>query len=314
LTVAGDLARAGHDVTIFEALHEPGGVLMYGIPEFRLPKEIVRAEVDYIRNLGAKIECNAVVGKSVTVDELLAEEGFDAVFIGTGAGLPYFMNIPGEALVGVYSANEYLARTNLMKAYRFPEADTPIVRAGRVAVVGGGNVAMDAARTAVRLGAEKVSLIYRRSRKEMPARIEEVHHAEEEGIEFHMLTNPVAFHGNEEGFVTEVECLRMELGDPDASGRRRPVPMAGSEFRLAAEAVIVAIGNGANPLVPATTPGLDATRWGNILADGETGKTGRKGVFAGGDIVLGAATVILAMGAGRKAATAVDEFLRTGLW
>lgn len=314
LTVAGDLVRAGHDVTIFEALHEPGGVLMYGIPEFRLPKEIVRAEVDYIRNLGAKLECNSVVGKSVTVDELLAEEGFDAVFIGTGAGLPYFMNIPGESLVGVYSANEYLTRTNLMKAYRFPEADTPIVRARRVAVVGGGNVAMDAARTAVRLGADKVSLIYRRSRKEMPARIEEVHHAEEEGVEFHMLTNPVAFHGSEEGFVTEVECQRMELGDPDASGRRRPVPMAGSEFRLAAEAVIVAIGNGANPLVPATTPGLDATKWGNIVADGETGKTSRKGVFAGGDIVIGAATVILAMGAGRKAATAIDEYLRTGLW
>ncbi len=314
LTVAGDLVRAGHDVTIFEALHAPGGVLMYGIPEFRLPKEIVRAEVDYIRDLGARIECNAVVGKSVTVDELLAEEGFDAVFVGTGAGLPYFMNIPGEGLVGVYSANEYLTRTNLMKAYRFPEADTPIVRARRVAVVGGGNVAMDAARTAIRLGAEKVYLIYRRSRKEMPARIEEVHHAEEEGIEFHLLTNPVAFHGNEEGFVAEVECQRMELGDPDASGRRRPVPMAGSEFRLAAEAVIVAIGNGANPLVPATTPGLDATKWGNIVADGETGKTSRKGVFAGGDIVIGAATVILAMGAGRKAATAIDGYLRTGLW
>jgi glutamate synthase (NADPH/NADH) small chain len=314
LTVAGDLVRAGHDVTVFEALHEPGGVLMYGIPEFRLPKEIVKAEVDYIRNLGAKIECNAVVGKSVTVDELLSEEGFDAVFIGTGAGLPYFMNIPGENLVGVYSANEYLTRTNLMKAYRFPEADTPIVRARRVAVVGGGNVAMDAARTAVRLGAEKVYLVYRRSKKEMPARIEEVHHAEEEGIEFHLLTNPIAFHGNEEGFVTEVECLKMELGEPDASGRRRPVPKAGSEFRLPAEAVIVAIGNGANPLVPSTTPGLEATKWGNIVADPETGKTSRKGVFAGGDIVIGAATVILAMGAGRKAATAIDEYLRTGRW
>jgi glutamate synthase (NADPH/NADH) small chain len=314
LTVAGDLVRIGHDVTIFEALHEPGGVLMYGIPEFRLPKEIVRAEVDYIRKLGAKLECNVVVGKSVTVDELLSEERFDAVFIGSGAGLPYFMNIPGESLVGVYSANEYLTRVNLMKAYRFPEADTPVCRARRVAVVGGGNVAMDAARTAVRLGAEKVSLVYRRSRKEMPARIEEVHHAEEEGIEFHMLTNPVAFHGNEEGFVTEVECQRMELGEPDASGRRRPVPVQGSEFRLAAEAVIVAIGNGANPLVPATTPGLEASRWGNILADPETGKTSRKGVFAGGDIVIGAATVILAMGAGRKAAAAIDGYLKTGAW
>ena len=314
LTVAGDLVRMGHDVTVFEALHEPGGVLMYGIPEFRLPKEIVRAEVDYIRKLGAKLECNAVVGKTITVDELFAEERFDAVFIGTGAGLPYFMNIPGENLVGVYSANEYLTRANLMKAFRFPEADTPVCRGRRVAVVGGGNVAMDAARTAVRLGAEKVYLVYRRSLKEMPARIEEVHHAEEEGIEFHMLTNPVAFHGNEEGFVTEVECQRMELGDPDASGRRRPVPMTGSEFRLAAEAVIVAIGNGANPLVPATTPGLDATKWGNILADQETGKTSRKGVFAGGDIVIGAATVILAMGAGRKAAEAIDEYLKTGAW
>ncbi|MEW6721329.1 MAG: NADPH-dependent glutamate synthase [Thermodesulfobacteriota bacterium] len=314
LTVAGDLVQIGHDVTIFEALHKPGGVLMYGIPEFRLPKVIVEAEVDYIRKLGAKLECNAVIGKSITIDELMTNEGFDAVFIGTGAGLPYFMNIPGENLIGVYSANEYLTRSNLMKAYKFPEADTPVSRARRVAVVGGGNVAMDAARTAVRMGAEKVYLIYRRSKKEMPARIEEVHHAEEEGVEFHLLTNPIAFHGNEEGFVTEAECQRMELGEPDASGRRRPVPVQGSEYRLAVDTVIVAIGNGANPLVPATTPGLGTNKWGNILADPETGKTSKKGVFAGGDIVIGAATVILAMGAGRKAAAAIDAFLRTGEW
>jgi len=314
LTVAGDLVRMGHAVTVFEALHKPGGVLMYGIPEFRLPKDIVEAEVEYIRKLGVRVECNAVVGKSVTVDDLLGEEGFDAVFLGTGAGLPYFLNLPGENLAGVYSANEYLTRSNLMKAYRFPEADTPVARARRVVVVGGGNVAMDAARTAARLGAEKVCLVYRRSRKEMPARIEEVHHAEEEGVEFHLLTNPIAFHGNEEGRVAEAECQRMELGDPDASGRRRPVPVAGSEFRLPADAVIVAIGNGANPLVPSTTPGLETNKWGNILADPETGKTSKRGVFAGGDIVIGAATVILAMGAGRKAAAAIDAYLKTGAW
>ena len=314
LTVAGDLVQIGHEVTIFEALHKPGGVLMYGIPEFRLPKEIVQAEVDYIRSLGAKLECNAVIGKSITIDELLEEERFDAIFIGTGAGLPYFMNIPGENLIGVYSANEYLTRANLMKAYQFPEADTPVSKARNVAVVGGGNVAMDAARTAVRMGAEKVYLIYRRSRKEMPARIEEIHHAEEEGIEFHLLTNPVAFHGDEEACVTEVESQKMELGEPDASGRRRPVPVQGSEFRLAVDTVIISIGNGANPLVPSTTEGLDTNKWGNILADQETGKTSKKGVFAGGDIVIGAATVILAMGAGRKAASAIDEYLRTGVW
>jgi glutamate synthase (NADPH/NADH) small chain len=314
LTVAVDLVQIGHEVTIFEALHKPGGVLMYGIPEFRLPKEIVQAEVDYIRSLGAKLECNAVIGKSITIDELLEEERFDAIFIGTGAGLPYFMNIPGENLIGVYSANEYLTRANLMKAYQFPEADTPVSKARNVAVVGGGNVAMDAARTAVRMGAEKVYLIYRRSRKEMPARIEEIHHAEEEGIEFHLLTNPVAFHGDEEACVTEVESQKMELGEPDASGRRRPVPVQGSEFRLAVDTVIISIGNGANPLVPSTTEGLDTNKWGNILADQETGKTSKKGVFAGGDIVIGAATVILAMGAGRKAASAIDEYLRTGVW
>ncbi len=305
LTVAGDLVQKGHDVTIFEALHKPGGVLMYGIPEFRLPKDIVQAEVDYICSLGARLECDVVIGKTITIDELLEEEGFHACFIGTGAGLPYFMNIPGENLIGIYSANEYLTRSNLMKAYLFPEADTPLYRGKHVAVVGGGNVAMDAARTALRMGAEKVYVVYRRSKKEMPARIEEIHHAEEEGIEFHLLTNPVRFLGNDEAWVTEIECQKMELGEPDASGRRRPVPVKGSEFRLPVDTVVMSIGNGANPLVPATTPGLDTNKWGNILADQETGKTSKKGVFAGGDIVIGAATVILAMGAGRKAADAI---------
>ncbi|MCL5966311.1 MAG: NADPH-dependent glutamate synthase [Deltaproteobacteria bacterium] len=314
LTVAGDLVRLGHDVTIFEALHKPGGVLMYGIPEFRLPKDIVQAEVDYIRSMGVKLECNVVVGKSVTIDELLNEEGFDAVFIGTGAGLPYFMNIPGENLIGIYSANEYLTRSNLMKAYLFPDADTPLSRGKHVAVIGGGNVAMDAARTAMRMGAEKVYLVYRRSKKEMPARIEEIHHAEEEGIEFHFLTNPVAYHGNDEAWVTHIECQKMELGEPDSSGRRRPVPVPGSEYKLAVDTVVVSIGNGANPLVPATTPGLTTNKWGNILADQETGKTSKKGVFAGGDIVIGAATVILAMGAGRKAAAAMHEYLMKDVW
>jgi glutamate synthase (NADPH/NADH) small chain len=314
LTVAGDLVQKGHDVTIFEALHKPGGVLMYGIPEFRLPKNIVQAEVDYICSLGAKLECDVVIGKTITIDELLEEEGFHACFIGTGAGLPYFMNIPGENLNGIYSANEYLTRANLMKAYLFPEADTPVLKGKHVAVVGGGNVAMDAARTALRMGAEKVYVVYRRSKKEMPARIEEIHHAEEEGIEFHLLTNPLRFLGNEEAWVTEAECQRMELGEPDASGRRRPVPVKGSEFRLAVDTVVMSIGNGANPLVPATTPGLDTNKWGNILADQETGKTSKKGVFAGGDIVIGAATVILAMGAGRKAADAIHEYIKTGVW
>ncbi|MBI5419597.1 MAG: NADPH-dependent glutamate synthase [Deltaproteobacteria bacterium] len=314
LTVAGDLVKLGHDVTIFEALHKPGGVLMYGIPEFRLPKDIVQSEVDYIRSLGVKLECNAVIGKSITIDELLNEEGFHTCFIGTGAGLPYFMNIPGENLIGIYSANEYLTRANLMKAYLFPEADTPLTRGRHVAVVGGGNVAMDAARTAMRMGAEKVYVVYRRSKKEMPARIEEIHHAEEEGIDFHLLTNPLRFLGNDEAWVTEIECQRMELGEPDSSGRRRPVPIKGSEFRLPVDTVVMSIGNGANPLVPATTPGLDTNKWGNILADQETGKTSKKGVFAGGDIVIGAATVILAMGAGRKAAAAMHEYLMSGTW
>ena len=314
LTVAGDLVQMGHDVTIFEALHKPGGVLMYGIPEFRLPKDIVQSEVDYICSLGAKLECDVVIGKTITIDELLGEEKFDACFVGTGAGLPYFMNIPGENLIGIYSANEYLTRSNLMKAYLFPVADTPLFRGKHVAVVGGGNVAMDAARTALRMGAEKVYLVYRRSKKEMPARMEEIHHAEEEGVEFHLLTNPLRFLGNDEAWVTEIECQRMELGEPDASGRRRPVPVKGSEFRLSVDTVVMSIGNGANPLVPATTPGLDTNKWGNILADQETGKTSKTGVFAGGDIVIGAATVILAMGAGRKAGAAIHEYLKTGVW
>ena len=308
LTVAGDLVQLGHDVTIFEALHKPGGVLVYGIPEFRLPKAIVAAEVDYLQKLGVKIDTSFVVGKTSTVDELF-EEGYDAVYLGTGAGLPTFMNIPGENLNGVYSANEYLTRSNLMKAYKFPEYDTPIVKGKNVAVVGGGNVAMDSVRTAMRLGADHVYLIYRRSRAEMPARIEEIHHAEEEGIELHLLTNPIRYIGNDKGWVVGVECLKMELGEPDESGRRRPVPMKGSEFVIDVDTVVVAIGAGANPLVQSTTPGLNTNKWNYIVADEETGQTSREGVFAGGDIVTGAATVILAMGAGRKAARAMQQYL-----
>lgn len=314
LTVAGDLAQLGHEVIIFEALHKPGGVLVYGIPEFRLPKAIVAAEVDYIRALGVRVECNIVIGKTITVDELLTEENFDAVFIGSGAGLPYFMNIPGENLIGVYSANEYLTRANLMKAYEFPKADTPIATSKNVAVFGGGNVAMDAARNALRIGAENVYVIYRRSKKEMPARIEEIHHAEEEGIQFMLLTNPTRFIGDDEGKIKQIECLKMELGEPDESGRRRPVPIKGSEFLLDIDTAIVSIGNGANPLIPATTPGLETNKWGNIIADDETGKTSKEGVFAGGDIVIGAATVILAMGAGRVSSKAMHEYVMTGAW
>jgi len=308
LTVAGDLIQLGHEVTIFEALHKAGGVLVYGIPEFRLPKAIVAAEVDYLRRLGVKIETSSVIGKVSTVDELF-EEGYDAVYLGTGAGLPTFMNIPGENLNGVYSANEYLTRSNLMKAYKFPEYDTPIVKGKNVAVVGGGNVAMDSARTAMRLGADHVYLIYRRSRAEMPARIEEIHHAEEEGIELHLLTNPIRYIGNDKGWVVGVECLKMELGEPDESGRRRPVPMKGSEFVIDIDTAVIAIGAGANPLVQSTTPGLKTNKWNYIVADEETGQTSREGVFAGGDIVTGAATVILAMGAGRKAANAIHRYL-----
>jgi glutamate synthase (NADPH/NADH) small chain len=310
LTVAGDLVQLGHEVTIFEALHKAGGVLVYGIPEFRLPKAIVAAEVDYLKELGARIETSSVIGKVATVDELF-EEGYDAVYLGTGAGLPTFMNIPGENLNGVYSANEYLTRSNLMKAYKFPEYDTPIVKGRNVAVVGGGNVAMDSARTAMRLGADHVYLVYRRSRDEMPARVEEVHHAEQEGIELHLLTNPVRYIGNDKGWVVGVECLKMELGEPDESGRRRPVPMKGSEFVIDIDTAVIAIGAGANPLVQSTTPGLKTNKWNYIVADEETGQTSREGVFAGGDIVTGAATVILAMGAGRKAAKAIHQYLMT---
>ncbi|WP_025324396.1 NADPH-dependent glutamate synthase [Deferrisoma camini] len=312
LTVAGDLVLKGHDVTVFEALHKPGGVLVYGIPEFRLPKAIVQAEVDYLKKLGVKVVTNFVVGKMRTVEELIQEDGFDAVFVGAGAGLPKFMGIPGENLNGVYSANEYLTRSNLMKAYRFPEYDTPIVRAKRVAILGGGNVAMDAARTALRLGAERSIIVYRRGRDEMPARAEEIHHAEEEGVEFQLLTNPVRVIGDDNGWVRALECIRMELGEPDESGRRRPVPVEGSEFELDVDAVVVAIGNAPNPLIPSTTPAIQTSRWGTIQADEATGATTMVGVYAGGDVVTGAATVILAMGAGRKAADAIHDYLTKG--
>jgi len=310
LTAAADLAKMGYQVTVFEALHTPGGVLMYGIPEFRLPKDVVQQEIDYIRKLGVDIQVNAVVGKSATVDELL-EEGYDAVFIGTGAGLPNFMNIPGENLNGVYSANEFLTRTNLMKAYRFPEYGTPIKVGKKVAVIGAGNVAMDSARTALRLGAEESYIVYRRSAEEMPARHEEVEHAEEEGVQFLLLTSPVAYQGDESGYLKSMVLQKFSLGEPDASGRRSPVPIEGSEYEIEIDTVVVAIGQGPNPLVPRTTPGLILTKKGNILADEDTGKTSRANIFAGGDIVTGAATVILAMGAGKRAARAIDEYLQT---
>ena len=310
LTAAGDLAKMGYKVTVYEALHLPGGVLMYGIPEFRLPKDVVKAEIDNLRKLGVNIVVNAVIGQTFTVDELLEEEGFNAVFIGTGAGLPHFMGIPGENLNGVYSANEFLTRSNLMKAYRFPEYATPIYVGTRTAVVGGGNVAMDAARTALRLGAEHVYIVYRRSETELPARLEEVHHAKDEGIDFRLLTAPVGILGNEQGWVTKLKCIRMELGEPDSSGRCRPIEIPNSEFDLDVDTVVMAIGQGPNPLVQATTKGLDTNRKGNIIADPETGMTSKRGVFAGGDIVTGAATVILAMGAGKKAAVAIDRYLK----
>jgi glutamate synthase (NADPH/NADH) small chain len=311
LTVAGDLISKGHAVTVMEAFHKPGGVLVYGIPEFRLPKAIVAQEVHFLERLGVEVQCNAVVGRTVSLDELF-EQGYDAVYLGLGAGLPRFMNIPGENLVGILSANEYLTRANLMKAYKFPEVDTPIPRAKNVAVLGAGNVAMDAARTALRLGAEKVRIIYRRSREEMPARAAEIHHAEEEGIEFMLLTNPVRYLGNERGRLTQLECLRMELGEPDESGRRRPVPVEGSEFIIDADMVVVAVGSGANPLLTSSTPDLQLNKWGYIMADPESGKTSKKAVWAGGDIVTGAATVILAMGAGRKAADSIHNYLTWG--
>ena len=313
LTVAGDLRKLGHSVTVFEALHKAGGVLVYGIPEFRLPKEIVEKEVELLTRMGVEFRYNNVIGRIFTLDELF-QEGFHAAFVGTGAGLPYFMGIPGENLNGVYSANEYLTRANLMKAYDFPKSDTPIKRSKSVVVAGGGNVAMDAARTALRLGAEQVYIVYRRSETEMPARLEEVHHAKEEGIIFNLLQNPVKLVGNPEGWLTGVECIKMELGEPDASGRRRPVPIQGSNFILEADTFIAAIGNGPNPLIPSTTPDISTTKWGNIVAEKNSCKTTKKRVFAGGDIVLGAATVILAMGQGREAANAIHDYLTHNVW
>ena len=311
LTVAGDLIQKGHDVTIFEAFHKPGGVLVYGIPEFRLPKAIVAQEVNFLERLGVNVECNNVVGRTVSLDELF-EQGYDAVYVGVGAGLPRFMNIPGENYVGILSANEYLTRANLMKAYEFPKVDTPIPIGKNVVVLGAGNVAMDSARTAMRLGAESVKIVYRRSRDEMPARSAEIHHAEEEGIEFFLLTNPTKYLGNEKGRLIGMECLKMELGEPDESGRRSPVPIQGSEFEIECDLCIVAVGSGANPLLTSETPDMKLNKWGYIIAEPETGKTTKRGVWAGGDIVTGAATVILAMGAGRKAANSIDEFLKLG--
>lgn len=308
LTCAGDLAKLGYEVTIFEAFHVPGGVLMYGIPEFRLPKALVQREIDSVRQLGVEIMTNMVIGKVLSLDEL-SEEGYQAVFIGSGAGLPSFMGIPGENLNGVYSANEFLTRINLMKAYQFPQADTPVRVTNSVAVVGGGNVAMDAARCARRLGAQNVYIVYRRSEAEMPARVEEVHHAKEEGIQFKLLTNPTRIIGTDDGWVRGMECVEMELGEPDASGRRRPVPKQGSEHVLDVETVVIAIGQSPNPLIKSTTPGLETQKWGGIIVNEETGATSREGVYAGGDAVTGAATVILAMGAGKKAARAIDEYL-----
>ncbi len=313
LTVAADLVKMGHRVTVFEALHTAGGVLMYGIPEFRLPKKIVQSEVEYLKRMGVEIVINAVVGKLETLDELLAN-GYGAVFVGTGAGLPNFMNIPGENLVGVYSANEYLTRLNLMKAYQFPEYDTPVINGGKVVVIGGGNTAMDSARTALRLCQEEVTIVYRRSREEMPARIEEVHHGEEEGLKFRVLTNPKRFIGDKDGRLKAIECVKMELGEPDESGRRRPVEMKGSEFRIDADIAVIAIGNGANPLIPQTTPDIKVNKWGNITVNADTGKTSKQGVFSGGDIVRGGATVILAMGDGKKAAKAMHEYMTMGAW
>ena len=307
LTCAGDLAKLGYDVTIFEALHTPGGVLVYGIPEFRLPKRLVREEIATVEALGVKIETDVVVGRSVSLEELF-DEGYEAVFVGSGAGLPRFQGIPGENLNGVYSANEFLTRINLMKAYAFPQTDTPVRVGKKVAVVGGGNVAMDAARSALRLGADEVSIVYRRSEKEMPARLEEVHHAKEEGVNFRMLTNPTAIHGDENGSVRAMTCVEMELGEPDASGRRRPVVKQGSEFDLDVDTVVIAIGNSPNPLIRNTTPGLETQKWGGIIVD-ENGATSLENVYAGGDAVTGAATVILAMGAGKTAAKAIHEKL-----
>ncbi|MFZ5569355.1 MAG: NADPH-dependent glutamate synthase [Thermodesulfobacteriota bacterium] len=311
LTVAGDLTLKGHSVTIFEAFHKPGGVLVYGIPEFRLPKDIVFAEVAALGDMGVKLELNQVIGRTITVDELFAD-GYDAVFLGVGAGLPRFLNVPGENLIGVYSANEYLTRSNLMKAYRFPEYDTPVIKGKHVITLGAGNVAMDSARTALRLGAESSSIVYRRSREEVPARSAEVHHAEEEGVQFHFLTAPVKFLGNEKGRLTGMVGLKMELGEPDESGRRRPVAVKGSEFEMQCDLAIIAVGANANPLLTGSTEGLKLNKWGYIVADEASGKTSRKAVWAGGDIVTGSATVILAMGAGRKAADSMHDYLTRG--
>lgn len=308
LTCAGDLAKLGYDVTIFEALHEPGGVLVYGIPEFRLPKKaVVAKEIENVKALGVKIETNVVIGKAVTIDELISEEGFDAVFIGSGAGLPKFMGIPGENANGVFSANEYLTRSNLMKAFD-ENSNTPIMKSKKVAVVGGGNVAMDAARTALRLGAE-VHIVYRRSEEELPARVEEVHHAKEEGIIFDLLTNPTEILADEKGWVTGMKCIRMELGEPDASGRRRPVEVPGSEFVMELDTVIMSLGTSPNPLISSTTEGLETNKWKCIVAEEDNGQTSKEGVYAGGDAVTGAATVILAMGAGKAAAKGIDDYL-----
>ena len=309
LTCAGDLARKGYEVTIFEALHVAGGVLVYGIPEFRLPKAIVAKEIEGLKALGVKVETNMVIGRVCSIDELMEEYGFEAVFVGSGAGLPMFMNIPGENLKGVFSANEYLTRVNLMKAY-LPDSETPIQRGNKVAIVGGGNVAMDAARCAKRLGAEEVYIVYRRSMDEIPARAEEIHHAIEEGIIFKTLTNPTEILGDEHQNVVGMTCLEMELGAPDESGRRRPVVKEGSEHRLDTDVVIMAIGTSPNPLIRSTTPGLETNKWGCIVTEEESGKTSREGVYAGGDAVTGAATVILAMGAGKQAAKAIDEYLK----
>ncbi len=311
LTVAGDLIRLGHEVTLFEAFHKPGGVLVYGIPEFRLPKEIVAHECNFLEKLGVEIRCNAVVGRAISVDELLNEQGYDAVYLGVGAGLPRFLNIPGENLMGVYSANEYLTRSNLMKAYLFPEYDTPLVKGKNVVVFGGGNVAMDSLRTSMRMGADKVTCVYRRSNEELPARAAEIHHAHEEGIEFFFLHSPLRFLGNDKGWLTGVELQEMELGEPDDSGRRRPVPIKGATKTIDCDMAIIAVGSGANPLVTGTTPGLEVNKWGYIVAD-EDGKTKKPGVWAGGDIVTGAATVILAAGAGRKAADSIHKHLTWG--
>ena len=308
LTCAGDLAKKGYDVTVFEALHLAGGVLVYGIPEFRLPKSIVQKEVDTLKALGVKVETNMVVGRVISIDELMDDYGFESVFIGSGAGLPRFMNIPGENYCGVYSANEFLTRTNLMKAYK-DGSTTPIMHSKKVAVVGGGNVAMDAARCAKRLGADEVYIVYRRSEEELPARKEEVEHAKEEGIIFKLLNNPIEILGNEDEFVTGMKCIKMELGEPDASGRRRPVPVEGSEFVIDVDSVIIAIGTSPNPLIKSTTKGLETQKWGGIIAD-DNGATSREGVFAGGDAVTGAATVIRAMGAGKTAAAAIDEYIQ----